>query len=89
MTERVLTLLDQSSDPPPDDDRLPPPAGWPAPPDRAVYHELPGEIVDRAHRQYNTSSRTDSVRIYVLDYFRSAASEGGHKKAGHGALRRS
>ncbi len=39
--------------PPADDDQsagtelLPAPAGWPAPPDRAVYHELPGEIVTR------------------------------------------
>jgi hypothetical protein len=44
----TLSLLDQ----PPDDDQptgselLPAPAGWPAPPDRAVYHELPGEIVN-------------------------------------------
>ena len=37
--------------PPPEDreptDTLPPPAGWPAPPDPAVYHELLGEIVNR------------------------------------------
>ena len=44
----TLSLLDQ----PPHDDQpastelLPPPAGWPAAPDRAVYHELPGEIVN-------------------------------------------
>src|ERR1035441_2646145 len=44
-----LSLLD----PPPDDDQpagtmlLPAPAGWPAPPDRAVYHELLGEIINR------------------------------------------
>jgi Protein of unknown function (DUF3987) len=48
MTERALSLLDQ---PPADDqpggDRLPAPAGWPAAPDPAVYHELPGEIVAR------------------------------------------
>jgi len=43
----TLSLLEE----PPDDDRaagnelLPAPAGWPAPPDRAVYHELLGEIV--------------------------------------------
>ena len=43
----TLSLLD----PPPDDDQpagselLPAPAGWPAPPERAVYHELLGEIV--------------------------------------------
>ena len=46
----TLSLLD----PPPDEDPapadstlLPAPAGWPAPPDRAVYHELLGEIVNR------------------------------------------
>jgi len=44
----TLSLLD-----PPADDQsagselLPAPAGWPAAPDRAVYHELPGEIVGR------------------------------------------
>jgi hypothetical protein len=48
MTERVLSL----PDPPPakpataDDSVLVPPAGWPTPPDRAVYHELLGEIVN-------------------------------------------
>ena len=46
----TLSLLDP---PPADDDQradsglLTAPAGWPAPPDRAVYHELPGEIVGR------------------------------------------
>jgi hypothetical protein len=44
----TLSLLDQ----PPDDDQpagselLVAPAGWPAPPERAVYHELLGEIVN-------------------------------------------
>jgi hypothetical protein len=44
----TLSLLN----PPPDDghpaggELLAAPAGWPAPPDRAVYHELPGEIVN-------------------------------------------
>jgi hypothetical protein len=42
----ALSLLEQ-----PDDELsaelLPAPAGWPAPPERAVYHELLGEIVDR------------------------------------------
>jgi hypothetical protein len=45
----TLSLLN----PPPEDPQpadstlLAPPAGWPAPPDRAVYHELLGEIVNR------------------------------------------
>jgi hypothetical protein len=46
-----LSLLDgPPEDPPPEDSRppattLPPPAGWPAPPAPAVYHQLLGEIV--------------------------------------------
>ncbi len=42
----TLSLLDQPpEDPPPADTELPPPAGWPTPPDPAVYHELLGAIV--------------------------------------------
>ncbi|MFL5883101.1 MAG: DUF3987 domain-containing protein [Actinomycetota bacterium] len=46
----TLSLLDQPPDPEPAADTpatLPPPAGWPAPPAPAVYHELLGEIVTR------------------------------------------
>ena len=44
----TLSLLD----PPPDDPKpaateLPAPVGWPTPPDHSVYHDLPGEIVNR------------------------------------------
>ncbi|MGZ6565482.1 MAG: DUF3987 domain-containing protein [Solirubrobacteraceae bacterium] len=44
----TLSLLDQPHDDqePAGSELLPAPAGWPAPPDRAVYHELPGEIVN-------------------------------------------
>jgi hypothetical protein len=47
MTEPVtLSLLKATpGDADHPNDRLPAPAGWPAPPDGAVYHELPGEIV--------------------------------------------
>jgi hypothetical protein len=42
----TLSLLDQPPDPPTATDTvLAAPAGWPAPPERAVYHELLGEIV--------------------------------------------
>lgn len=49
MTERVLSLLDQPVDisVPAGNSLLAPPAGWPAPPNPAVYHELLGEIVNR------------------------------------------
>jgi hypothetical protein len=44
----TLSLLDPPpEDPEPTDTTLPPPAGWPAPPAPAVYHELLGEIVTR------------------------------------------
>jgi len=46
----TLSLLDQPQDPEPAADTaavLPPPAGWPAPPAPAAYHELLGEIVTR------------------------------------------
>jgi hypothetical protein len=45
----TLTLLNQPpEDPEPADSTLlAPPAGWPAPPDPAVYHELLGEIVNQ------------------------------------------
>ena len=31
-------------------------------------------------------SRTSSVRIYTLAYFRAAATKEGHQRAGHGSL---
>jgi hypothetical protein len=44
----TLSLLDQPPEnPQPTDTALPPPAGWPAPPARAVYHQLLGEIVTK------------------------------------------
>ncbi len=49
MTEPVVhSLFDQPPDehPPPGELTLPVPAGWPAPPDPAVYHGLCGEIVN-------------------------------------------
>lgn len=45
---RPLSLLDPPSDvQPAGTELLAPPAGWPAPPAQAVYHELLGEIVNR------------------------------------------
>jgi Protein of unknown function (DUF3987) len=44
----TLSLLDQPPEEPTQTDTmLAAPAGWPAPPERAVYHELLGEIVNR------------------------------------------
>jgi hypothetical protein len=45
---RPISLLNQPEEPAAaDHELLPAPAGWPAPPDQAVYHELLGEIVQR------------------------------------------
>jgi hypothetical protein len=43
----TLSLLDPPPEDPGDSTLLPAPAGWPAAPDQAVYHELLGEIVGR------------------------------------------
>jgi len=36
----------------------------------------------------HSSGRTSAVRVFVLQYFRDAASEAGHEAANHGALER-
>jgi hypothetical protein len=72
MTERVLTLPDQPSDP----DRLPPPAGWPGPPDRAVYHELPGEIARRIAP--HTESDPVAILTQLLVAFGAAVGRGAY-----------
>jgi predicted DNA-binding ribbon-helix-helix protein len=36
----------------------------------------------------HSGGRTSAVRVYVLEYFRAAASEAGHEAAGHGLLDR-
>lgn len=34
----------------------------------------------------SSDSRTSAIRVYVLRYFREAATDKGHKAAGHGSL---
>ena len=36
----------------------------------------------------HSGGRTSAVRVFVLEYFRSAATETGHEAAGHGPLER-
>jgi predicted DNA-binding ribbon-helix-helix protein len=36
----------------------------------------------------HSGGRTSAVRVFVLQYFRDAASEAGHEAVGHGALQR-
>jgi predicted DNA-binding ribbon-helix-helix protein len=47
-----------------------------------------GELVRRVERQGHAGGRTSAVRVFVLRYFRDAATEAGHIQAGHGPLSR-
>jgi predicted DNA-binding ribbon-helix-helix protein len=44
------------------------------------------ELCTHIEKHRDVSSRTASVRTYVLSYFRAAASDTGHVRAGHGTL---
>jgi predicted DNA-binding ribbon-helix-helix protein len=57
------------------------------------------EICQREHRDMSqlvrtieeighSGGRTSAVRVFVLEYFRSAATTAGHEAAGHGLLER-
>jgi predicted DNA-binding ribbon-helix-helix protein len=41
-------------------------------------------VVRRVESSGHSGGRTSAVRVFVLDYFRAAASEAGHLAAGHG-----
>jgi predicted DNA-binding ribbon-helix-helix protein len=43
-----------------------------------------GEIVRRIEKHGHPGGRTSAVRVHVLGYFRSAATEAGHRLADHG-----
>jgi predicted DNA-binding ribbon-helix-helix protein len=44
----------------------------------------PGQLVRRVEQQGHAGGRTSAVRVFLLTYFRSAATEAGHTQAGHG-----
>ena len=44
----------------------------------------PGQLVRRVEQQGHAGGRTSAVRVYLLTYFRTAATESGHAAAGHG-----
>lgn len=44
------------------------------------------EVVGRVDRQRESGGLTSNVRVFVLSYFRNAATERGHANAGHGVL---
>ena len=43
-------------------------------------------LVRKAEGKENPGGRTSAVRVFVMDYFRSAATEDGHAAVGHGVL---
>ncbi len=45
-----------------------------------------GELVKRIEERGHPGGRTSAVRVFVLHYFRNAATEDGHRGAGHGPL---
>jgi predicted DNA-binding ribbon-helix-helix protein len=45
-----------------------------------------GDVVRRIEKRGHPGGRTSAVRVHVLEYFRSATSEAGHRAAGHGPL---
>ncbi len=44
-----------------------------------------GEIVRRVEARGDPGGRTSAVRVFVMQYFRVAATEQGHAEAGHGS----
>ncbi len=42
------------------------------------------ELIRRVETEYGVGGRTSAVRVHVLQYFRAAASDDGHRVAGHG-----
>ena len=71
----TLSLLDPPpEDPQPAGTTLPPPAGWPAPPASAVYHELLGEIVKRIAP--HTEADPVAILTQLLVAFGAAAGRG-------------
>ncbi len=44
------------------------------------------EIVQHVEGAVEESGRTSALRVYILTYFRNAATEAGHAAAGHGPL---
>jgi predicted DNA-binding ribbon-helix-helix protein len=47
-----------------------------------------GQLIREIEAIGRSGGRTSGVRVFVLEYFRAAANEGGHEVAGHGKLER-
>ena len=49
-------------------------------------HMSLAELVHRLEHERGAGGRTSAVRVHVLSYFRAAATEDGHRAAGHGRV---
>jgi len=45
-----------------------------------------GQLCQRVNERRRESTLTAALRVYVLSYFKSAATEQGHASAGHGTF---
>jgi predicted DNA-binding ribbon-helix-helix protein len=45
-----------------------------------------GDVVKEIEQRGHPGGRTSAIRVHVVCYFRSAATEDGHRAAGHGPL---
>ena len=45
-----------------------------------------GDLVQRVEGKGGEGGRTSAVRIYAFQYFRAAATDEGHRSAGHGSI---
>ena len=45
-----------------------------------------GDVVKLVDQAGFPGGRTSAVRVYVLNYFREAATDAGHRSAGHGSV---
>ncbi|WP_158744384.1 ribbon-helix-helix domain-containing protein [Acidisphaera sp. L21] len=45
-----------------------------------------GDLVQRVEGEGSEGGRTSAVRIFAFQYFRTATTEEGHAKAGHGPM---
>lgn len=46
------------------------------------------ELVTAVERARKASTLTAAIRVHIMLYFRAAATESGHRRAGHGQIRR-
>ena len=64
------------------------PEMWDALSEICARENIPlGALIQRVEAQGHPGGRTSAVRVHILQYFRQAATEDGHRGVGHGVLR--